>query len=65
MGGRYPSEGRVEVREASSTDDKAWGTICGDSWSLRETMVVCRQMNLHHAKQAGQVSLQLLPPLLS
>ncbi|XP_041370239.1 lysyl oxidase homolog 2A-like [Gigantopelta aegis] len=48
-GGRYPWEGRLEVREGSTGE---WGVICSEDWTLRETMVACRQMRGDYGKQA-------------
>ena len=39
VGGSGLYEGRVEV----FTDDE-WGSVCDDSWDLREGTVVCRQL---------------------
>lgn len=52
-GGRTYTEGHVEIRLA---DDKQWNTICGDSWSLLEAMVVCRTLNYGYASVAAQTN---------
>ena len=40
VGGRYPSEGRVEVLYGGR-----WTTVCGSSWDLNDAHVVCKQLN--------------------
>lgn len=40
-------EGRVEVKIG-----KNWGSICSDSWSMLEAMVVCKQLGLGYGKTA-------------
>ncbi|XP_011871663.1 PREDICTED: lysyl oxidase homolog 3 [Vollenhovia emeryi] len=47
-GGRVHSEGRVEIKLGSAD----WGDICGDSWSMLEAAVVCRQLGLGYAFSA-------------
>lgn len=47
VGGDYYSEGRVEVYHSSS-----WGTICGDSWSLLNAVVICKQLGYPTAIEA-------------
>ena len=37
--GSGPHEGRVEI-----CVNKAWGTICSNSWSSFDAKVVCRQL---------------------
>lgn len=48
VGGRVPTEGRVEVR----IGDSDWGPVCGDDWSLLEAGVVCRQLGMGYAADA-------------
>lgn len=50
VGGRVPSEGRVEVKLGAGP----YGEICGDGWSLREANIVCKQLNLGYANEAYQ-----------
>ncbi|XP_046751006.1 lysyl oxidase homolog 2-like [Diprion similis] len=52
VGGRIPSEGRVEVK--LGTDE--WGVVCGDGWSLFEAGVVCKQLGLGYASDAVQTN---------
>ncbi|GFY74070.1 lysyl oxidase homolog 3 [Trichonephila inaurata madagascariensis] len=51
LGGRYPSEGRVEVKI-----DGKWGLVCGDGWSLLEATVVCQQAGKGYGQAAVQSS---------
>ena len=46
-GGRTEQEGRVEVRLG-----QVWGGLCADGWTVREAMVVCRQLGLNYAAAA-------------
>ncbi|XP_057204997.1 lysyl oxidase homolog 3A isoform X2 [Triplophysa rosa] len=48
-GGRTRLEGRVELLHSGGSGVRGWGLICGDGWTSREAMVVCRQLGLGHA----------------
>ncbi|XP_028657376.1 lysyl oxidase homolog 3B isoform X6 [Erpetoichthys calabaricus] len=52
-GGRTQYEGRVEVG-TSSNGTHQWGLICGEGWSTKEAMVVCRQLGLGYANHGLQ-----------
>ncbi|XP_012222886.1 lysyl oxidase homolog 3 [Linepithema humile] len=51
-GGRVHSEGRVEIKLGNAD----WSVICGDSWSILEANVVCRQLGLGYASDAVQTN---------
>ncbi|KAK3586880.1 hypothetical protein CHS0354_017672 [Potamilus streckersoni] len=48
-GGRVHGEGRIDMRLAGSNK---WGTICGDSWGIREAIVACRHFGVGYARIA-------------
>lgn len=54
-GGRTRYEGRVEVLRPDANGTQSWGLICGETWTTKEAMVVCRQLGLGYANQGVQV----------
>lgn len=54
-GGRTRYEGRVELLRSDANGTQSWGLICGETWSTKEAMVVCRQLGLGYANQGVQV----------
>ena len=47
VGGRDDREGRVEIFYEGE-----WGTVCGDLWGDKETMVVCKQLQFYQEGQS-------------
>ncbi|XP_054169021.1 lysyl oxidase homolog 3-like [Oppia nitens] len=55
-GGQHRYEGRVEIRFNNDDNNQDWRLVCGDGWSLLESMVVCRQLGLGYASHAIQTN---------
>ncbi|XP_077103504.1 lysyl oxidase homolog 3A isoform X3 [Siphateles boraxobius] len=53
-GGRTRLEGRVELLSTGS-EMRDWGLICGDGWTTREAMHLCRQLGLGHASSGLRI----------
>lgn len=60
-GGRTRLEGRVELLHSGGSGVRDWGLICGDGWTSREAMVVCRQLGLGHASSGLRVRRTHIP----
>ncbi|XP_062612834.1 uncharacterized protein LOC134274574 isoform X2 [Saccostrea cucullata] len=48
LAGHRANRGKIEILPKGREE---WGVICGDHWTMRETMVVCRDLGLGYGQQ--------------